>query len=197
MDAQYDDFISVMTRAIVIGFDAWRCNVKFSGLSVMGVTAKGKPGCLQGDLSIPEMIVGSLNPVGRAIAAGVRNVWRQFQDLVCVPELPWYPTFASFPGATAPPTPNVPTPLLALGSLPSILSAVKLKDGMSTEFKGAVLFSEELFTSFASELEAAFTLWRNTLMVTGVMGSGSALGYDPISQQPGMVIGTASRGTLL
>jgi hypothetical protein len=197
MDAQYDGFISSMTREIVLGFDNWRLLVQFQGVRVEGQIATGDFGCFMGaDIIILETTGGSLSPVGKAIAGGVRKALRQFQDSVSVPGLPWYPTFLSFSGPAAPPTASVPHPFAALGGQYSFLSAGMLKSYMSMEFRGSVLFSEELFTAFASELEAAFSLWRNSQIVLNVMGSGSVQNYDPIISPSGPVRGTASGGKL-
>ena len=63
---------------------------------------------------------GSLSGDDRAIATaaaqGISTNFAAWQNGVTVPGLPWYPTFAAVPGPVAPPTPNVPVPLVALAS---------------------------------------------------------------------------------
>ena len=53
-----------------------------------------------------------------AVAKGVSKCYKDWQDQVTVPGLPWYPAFAAFPGPMAPPMPNIPVPLIACPSSP-------------------------------------------------------------------------------
>lgn len=129
-----------------------------------------------------------------AIAAGIGSCWENWQRSVSVPGLPWYPSFVAFPGPMAPPTPNIPMPLVALTQSPIHLNGSQLKAQMLLRYSGDNEWPGELFESVAAGLEAAFQLWAPSQMVTNVMGTGTVPTFAPPYVPVGPVVGgTASQ----
>src|SRR6185503_21239842 len=70
-----------------------------------------------------------------AVAKGVSKCFKDWQDKVMVPGLPWYPAFAAFPGPMAPPMPNIPMPLIACPS--AMMTSITMPDMMKNEMTSA------------------------------------------------------------
>ena len=118
--------------------DMWKLQAEFKSLQIMAVSAIGTPGCLKG----PEL--KTLAPFKswqgkednekayiKAVVEGLSGQWKKWQDKVMIPGLPFYPAFAAFPLAKAPPMPNIPFPLIACPSAAMAeMSQPKLKDAM-------------------------------------------------------------------
>jgi len=116
-----------------------------------------------------------------AFAAGLQNSWVEWQRLVTVPGLPWYPAFAAFPGPMAPPMPNVPTPLIACVSagMSAMATPAKLKQNLTQKLAGKMDFHDQFSDAMAEMIAAAFTLWLPAQMVTQVMGKGPIPTFAP------------------
>src|SRR4029077_622845 len=109
-----------MLDAVVFAHTKWKALAKFKDIKIMAIAAIGAPGCLDG----PELeadiktaptcaaFSGSKAKHRDAVAKGVSKCFKDWQGMVTVPGLPWYPAFAAFPGPMAPPMPNIPTPLI-------------------------------------------------------------------------------------
>jgi hypothetical protein len=96
------DAIEPLLDAIIKAVDMWRLQACFVGVSIQGVNAIG--GRLDGPpldipMHCPQLAV---DPAKKAwvdtVSKGVTECWDQFCVLVTVPQLPWYPSFAAFPG---------------------------------------------------------------------------------------------------
>ena len=122
-----------------------------------------------------------------AIAKGVSKCFKDWQDKVTVPGLPWYPAFAAFPGPMAPPMPNVPTPLIACVSpmLTSITMPSQMKSAMIDAFDGGLKkhdpdkHHEAIYEAITTVLSVAFLAWLPMQMVNLVMGKGSIPTFAP------------------
>ena len=148
----------------------------------MAVSAIGTPGCLDGPELAPN-IRNAPNVVAwtdakadlrDAVADGVASCFGQRQDPVTVPGLPWYPAFAAWPGPTAPPTPNVPTPRIALPSakLSMIIVPGNLQSAMYNALPDALQVTdvEKILEGLATVLALAFKTWLPAALVMLVMG---------------------------
>ena len=192
----FKDFHDASLDAVKYSVDMWKLQAKFKDLKVMAVSAIGTPGCLDG----PELKSNIENAPSyapftddngkaykKAVAAGVSDCFKKWQDKVMVPGLPWYPAFAAFPGPQAPPMPNVPVPLVACISpmMTEICMPSKLKDAMIGELDSGVKDQdkdkqhEALFDSIGTCLALAFIIWLVSQQVMLVLGKGPIPTFAP------------------
>ena len=105
LQAQVSDelskYIASISHAIVVAHDNWRQRAFLRGVQINGITAVG------GSISGP-LLSEILNPIGpsqgmwgnaaaytAAIANGLASAWREWEQTVRVPALPWYPSFVA------------------------------------------------------------------------------------------------------
>lgn len=202
------DFKSIhddMIDAIGFAHTKWKTMAKFKDIKVMAVSAIGTPGCLDGpelesDIKNAPMCAawsGNKAKYRDAIAKGVSKKFKEWQDKVTVPGLPWYPAFAAFPLAMAPPTPNVPTPLAACVSamMTSMIMPSGMRDAMVDALDGGLKDKDPdkqhkaLFDAIATVVSAAFATWLPQQQVMGVLGKGPVPTYAPPYVPVGPVVG--------
>ena len=102
--------------------------------------------------------------------------------MVTVPGLPWYPAFAAFPLAQAPPMPNVPVPLAACvsGKVTFMATPMQLKSKMVDALGDSkAQHHAELFDSIATAVSACFAAWLPQQQVMNVLGKGPVPTYAP------------------
>ena len=184
-----------MLDAVGFAHNMWKVQAKFQNIIINGPTAVGTPGCLNGPelesliKNAPMVAAWTGNKAKHrdAIAAGVSKCFKQWQDMVTVPGLPWYPAFTAFPGPMAPPMPNVPTPLITCpsGMMSMIASPQMMKTEMGNALDGGLKSKdpdkhyEGLHEAIATVLSLAFVAWLPQQMVMLVMGKGSIPTFAP------------------
>jgi hypothetical protein len=190
--ALHDDALD----AVKFGHDMYRLQAGFQNLKIMAVSAIGTPGCLKGPplanlIKMAPSFITYVKPNAmaykNAVADGVGECFKQWQDGVSVPGLPWYPAFAAFPGPMAPPMPNVPMPLITCPSagMASIVNPMMLAKAMENKFSGGLKGKDKdsqykaLFDSIATVLAMAFMAWLPMQMVNLVMGMGPIPTFAP------------------
>ena len=115
-----------------------------------------------------------------AIATAISNGWMAYQSTIKIPGLPWYPAFAAFPGPFAPPTPNVPCPVIALTQVTVSVSANALSGSMVGLLGDpTALHHKQLFDSVADAFEKCFMTWQTSTQVTNVLGAGPIPTFAP------------------
>jgi hypothetical protein len=132
-----------------------------------------------------------------AVAKGVSKCFKNWQDKVMVPGLPWYPAFAAFPGPMAPPMPNVPVPLVACPSAMAseIVSPDSMAKAMDDALDGDLKKKdkakqyEALHLAIATVLSLAFLLWLLQQQVMLVLGKGPIPTFAPPFVPVGPVMG--------
>lgn len=202
---EFKDFHDTMLDAVVFAHDMWRLQAMFKSIQVMAVSAIGTPGCLFGPELEPLIktapacaaFTGHKAKHRDAVAKGVSKCFKDWQDQVTVPGLPWYPAFAAFPGPMAPPTPNVPTPLIACVSamVTSIVAPMPMKqamcDALDSELKDKDTDKhfEALYEAIATVLTMAFTTWLPAQQVMNVLGTGPIPTFAPPFVPCGPVVG--------
>ena len=122
-----------------------------------------------------------------AVANVIGNGWLTFLTTVKASGTLWYPQFAAFPGPYAPPTPNTPTPFMALTMAPVSISASILKAQMVGSAGGAG--NEKLFEAISYAFENSFNLWKLSTLVTNVLGTGPVPTFAPPFVMMGPVLG--------
>jgi hypothetical protein len=201
----FKDFVHNMLDAIKFAVDMWRLQAKFKDLKVMSVCAIGTPGCLDGpklDIkNAPQAM--SMKSWGDniqkwidAVADGVADCWEQWQKKVMVPGLPFYPAFAAYPLATAPPLPNVPFPLITCPSpMMTKMTPTQLQDAMVGKLDSSIKDEdsdkqyEACFGAIGTALSVAFLMWLPSQQIMLVMGKGPVPTYAPPYVPVGPVIG--------
>ncbi|MBL0214459.1 MAG: hypothetical protein IPQ07_11285 [Myxococcales bacterium] len=201
----FKTFHDKMLDAVMFAHSQWKLQAKFQNIQIMAVSAIGTPGCLSGpDLEsliknapICASFTGNMAKHRDAVAKGVAQCFKKWQDGVTVPGLPWYPAFAAFPGPMAPPIPNVPTPLITCLSPAaiSICAPTDMKSAMDNALDGGLKSKdndkqyEALHDAIATVLSAAFTIWLAAQQVMLVMGKGPIPSFAPPYVPVGPVVG--------
>ena len=185
------DFHDTMLDAVGFSHNMWKLQAKFKDLKVMAVSAIGTPGCLDGPelesniKNAPMCAAWSGNKAKwrDAVAKGVSKCFKDWQDKVMVPGLPWYPAFACFPGPMAPPMPNIPTPLIACPSamMTKIAAPMDMKNAMIDAFslEQADKQFEAMADALSTVLAMAFLMWLPSQQVMLVMGKGPIPTFAP------------------
>lgn len=191
----YKDIHDGCLDAIAFAHQQWKLQAKFKDLKIMAVSAIGAPGCLDGPeleslIKNAPMVASWSDGKAKhrdAVAKGVSKCFKDWQSMVTVPGLPWYPAFAAFPGPMAPPMPNVPTPLVACPSaqMAAMATPMTMKSEMDSALDGGLKNEdptkqyEALHDAIATVVSAAFMLWLPAQQVIGVMGKGPVPSFAP------------------
>ena len=202
---KFKDFAHAMLDGFKTAVDMWRLQAKLSSLIVNGPVVVGTPGCLSGpdlesnikNMSLPAAS-GNEKDWRDAVAKGLSTCWKNWQDMVTVPGLPWYPAFAAFPGPMAPPMPNIPTPFIALpsGGM-SYLMVPMLKSEMVNNYSLDDPDDQfvALATAMATAVAATCTAWLAAQQAMMVMGKGQIPTFAPPYVPVGPVIMGDNIGT--
>jgi hypothetical protein len=192
-DDQLARSIALATKAAV---GHWQANARFGRVIINGAMAVAPPGCLSGPALFGSMspwlgaLHGEDKAIGLAAARGISDAFERWQKSVAIPGLLWYPQFAAFPGGTAPPTPNIPTPLFALASTSELIfdgglaQAMKHATGPSPSQRATVVFAKA-----SDPLARAFVMYLSMTMVMGVLGQGPVPTFAPPKVPAGPVVG--------
>lgn len=194
LNQKFGSFIDGICTAICSAWSQWQSLATMTGIIVNAVTAMG--GQLIGPPWTPLILASApkTSPLEIAYSTTIASVigtgWLSWQSSVMVPGLPWYPAFAAFPSPMAPPTPNVPTPLAALTSVPVSVSQAVLKQQMVGQLGNPnAPYHQQLFDCIAGAFEQCFNLWLPTTQVTNVLGTGPVPTFAPPFVPVGPVMG--------
>jgi len=101
-----------------------------------------------------------------------------------------YPAFAAFPAPIAPPTPNIPIPLIALSSPGEAgLSPALLKGMMDANFGDPTAqHASDLFAAISNAFSNVFQIFKASTLVLNVLGTGPVPIYAPPFVPAGPVI---------
>lgn len=188
----------VAMQATRHALNMWKLQAHFQNIFIQGQTAIGSPGCLTGPDLEPWMrsYMASKNvPDNFAsfFARPISTAFKDWQQMVTVPGLPWYPMFVAVAMPFAPPTPNIPMPLHVMVSVKSteITSSTKLANriyaaAQNIEFSQA---DREAIEEFTDNLSMRFTTWLASSQVTMVMGMGPVPTFNPPYVPVGLVVG--------
>jgi hypothetical protein len=177
----------------------WIMQATIQNVRINGPTAIGTPGCLQGPDLAPiirtYMLTNEAPPeVADVYANSVGGAWKAWQDYVTIPGLPWYPAFAAWPGPQAPPTPNIPTPLIALLSSrkSELTSPQQMTARITARLSEAGLASQEASAElqrFSQQITLSFLTWLSSAQVHLVLGQGPVPTFAPPPVPTGPVVG--------
>lgn len=147
---------------------------------------------------IQVMMMGSQAPLTVASAFGraANAAWQDWISDVSVPGLPWYPSFISWPGPMAPPTPNVPMPLITISPGASIDGGGVASDIRSRlGERGEEPEAQQAADDFGAWLSSGFTIWHLSTQVMNVFGKGPVPTWSPPYVPVGPVIQGDAFGT--
>lgn len=200
VNAEYDGFLDRMCDAIVRGFDMWRQGARFANVVINGPLAVG--GSVEGAplnafikaVAPRTGLFGKAAALSDALADAIGNGWQMVTSAITVNGQTWYPTFAAFPGPMAPPTPNLPTPLSALGVPLQLMSVTLLKPKAMQHLSGTKPFAaEEVIAAILAAVEGELRTWVHAQLVTNVLGTGPVVSFAP----PNVVVGPVVGGHVL
>lgn len=191
---KFSNYIDGICSAICSAWSQWQTAATLTGVIVNAVTATG--GQVVGPPLFP-LIMATAPKAGLmetkfslAIANAISNGWLSYTATIKVPGLPWYPLFAAMPSPVAPPTPNVPVPVIALTQLTVPVSMNVLKMQMVGNLADPLApHHAQLFESVATAFEQCFQIWQASTMVTNVLGTGPVPTFAPPFVPAGPVIG--------
>ncbi len=179
----------------------WTLQAHFQNVQIQAVSAICPVSCLNGpDIGphIKSQLISNNVPAGIAdiFATSIAGAWKEWQDSVNILGLPWYPSFAAYPGPRAPPTPNVPMPLIALSARQTdIKSSELLAARIFRQFRGTQITPEarDAINSFSKQFSSSFSIWLSSSMVQNVMGQGPVPAFAP----PYVPVGSVVAGTVI
>jgi hypothetical protein len=188
-------YIDKVCQAIGFAWDMWRMQAKFKDLRIHGPVALGPPGCLDGPLwegLIKSQMLQEKDAeraLSDAIASVFSDAWKRYQDSVMVPGLPWYPGFSAWAGPMAPPTPNVPTPLIALVQNMQLLAPVTLKANIIAKAGKSNALADQVADALTYGFYQTFMIWVATQQIVNVLGKGPVPSFAPPYVPVGPVVG--------
>jgi len=177
--------VSRVVGAAKSAHGSWRSSAVFNGVVVCAVNAVGVRGCVAGPPLGPTIAGAAMSlppadrDIGLAAASGISSSFASLQSSISVPGLPWYPSFANYPAPVAPPTPNVPTPLMMLVGRPGAVGAGSLADAMDSAYQGSDPAASAIFGAIASQLAPYFIGWIGSTSIRNVLGTGTVPMYAP------------------
>lgn len=192
--AKIGSFLDGISDAICSAWSTWQSSATLVGVIVNAVTAAG--GQVVGPPLTPLIMAQGpkSSPMEMKYTNVVANVigtsWLQYTTGLKVKGMPWYPAFAALPSPIAPPTPNIPCPVIAISSAKMAAS----KNTMKPQMVGMLAdpqapFHKELFDAVCDAFEKCLTIWETSTMVTNVLGTGPVPTFAPPYVPVGPVVG--------
>lgn len=192
--AKIGAFIDKTCDAIASAWGQWQNMASMAGIVINAVTATA--GQMVGPPLTPIILAQGAkgSPMETKYTTVIANVigtaWLSYTATIKVPGLPFYPAFAMFPSPVAPPTPNVPFPLVALTQVTASIMPMAMKSQMVGMLADPTApFHKELFESICDAFDKMFQVWQKTTMVTNVLGTGPVPSFAPPYSPAGPVVG--------
>lgn len=191
----FEDYIDGICDGICDGIDQWMKLTAFAGVIINGPVGVVTPGMVQGPPLAPlilnkaPMNTDQERKYSNAIANALGTLWQAWH--MSIAGVLQYPAFAAFPGPMAPPTPNVPIPLVALPSAGEAgLAPQPVKGLMFTNLADPkALHAPELFEALATAFNVVFQTFKLSTTVNNVMGTGPIPTFAPPFVPVGPVVG--------
>lgn len=194
LSEQFGTYIDGICSAICSAWSQWQGLATMAGIIVNGPTATG--GQVVGPPWMPLIMASGPKATPAelkyttTIATVISNAWLQYTATIKVPGLPWYPAFAAFPSPMAPPTPNIPAPLMSLTQVPVSVSKDVLKGQMIGQHGDPeALHSKELFDAVSDAFDKTFKIWQGSTILNNVLGTGPIPTFAPPFVPAGPVLG--------
>lgn len=192
--AKIGSFLDGISDAICSAWSTWQSAATLVGVVVNAVTAVG--GQVVGPPLTPLILAQGpkSGPMELKYTNVVANVigtsWLTYTAGIKVKGMPWYPAFAAMPSPVAPPTPNIPCPVIAISSAAQAVSKNAMKPQMIGQLGDPEApFHKELFDAICDAFEKCHTTWEASTMVTNVLGTGPVPTFAPPYVPVGPVVG--------
>ncbi len=191
---KFGSYIDKTCSAICSAWSTWQSAATLVGVVVNAVTAAGgqvvgpplTPLILaQGEVSTPMYLKYT-----NVIATVIGTSWLSYTAGIKVPGMPWYPAFAAFPSPVAPPTPNIPCPVIAISNAAAAVGCAAMKGQMIGQLGDPEApCHKELFEAICDAFEKCHKIWEPSTMVTNVLGTGPIPSFAPPYVPVGPVVG--------
>lgn len=193
--------VGTVVSSISPAVASWKATARLQGVIISGLVATGPRGCLVGPplagFMLPKFqsLQGDDRATAIAAANGISAAFERWRQSASVPGLPWYPAFVAFPGPIAPPTPNVPSPLLALASAGmGELTPSALQNAMSSAADPATRSkSAAAFAQIAAQAAGILSGQIAASLVRNALGTGPIPSFAP----PFVPVGPVVNGSVL
>lgn len=187
-------FIDGICSAICSAWSTWQSAATMVGIMVNGPTASvgqvlGPPWTplilAQGPKETPMLLKYT-----NVVASVLGTAWLSYTATIKVPGMPWYPAFAAMPSPVAPPTPNIPCPVVALTQVTASIMPDVMKMQMVGQLADPMApFHDKLFEAICDGFDKCFKIWQTSTMVTNVLGTGPVPTFAPPYVPVGPVVG--------
>jgi hypothetical protein len=197
---QFAKYIDGISGAICAGIDKWLNAASITGVIINGPTGMLMAGNVIGPPLGPLILTSAPQSTpmeikySNAIANAFNTQWQAWH--MGLTGVLMYPAFAAFPGPVAPPTPNIPAPLIAFSSAGEPgLSSGTLKNAMLANLGDPqAMHAPELFDAIATAFSTLFQLFKTTTMVQNVLGTGPVPSFAPPVMPAGPVVAGTGNG---
>ena len=171
------NYIDGVCAAICSAISRWMQMASVASATINGPVGMLSPGGVTGPGLAPLIRAKAPQKTGMeteysdAIAKAVGDAWAAWQKgLTGVLS---YPSFASAPNPAAPPTPNIPAPLISFGSAgESALAPSALSRAMAAAMTADGQHAGALFDVLARAFHSHFQTFKTVTLVTGVIAAG-------------------------
>jgi hypothetical protein len=187
-------FIDGICSAICSAWSQWQTASTLVGVMINGPTAA--MGQVVGPPMGPLILASApketpmLLKYSTAVANAINTAWLSYTATIKVPGMPWYPAFTAFPSPVAPPTPNIPCPVIALTQVDATMQTMALKSSMVGLLGDPMApFHDKLFEAISEGVNKCLLTWKSTTMVTNVLGTGPIPTFAPPYVPAGPVVG--------
>ncbi len=194
LNQDFGEFIDGISDAICSAWSTWQSAATMVGVVINAVTAVGGQvvGPPMGPLILAQGPKTKPNHMKytSAVANTIGTAWLSYTATIKVTGMPWYPAFAALPMPVAPPTPNIPCPVIALTQVKASLAPAVMKQqmvGMLGDPQAP--HHQELFDCICDAFDKVFTIWQASTMVTNVLGTGPVPTFAPPYVPVGPVVG--------
>lgn len=187
-------YMDGIVTAICSAWSTWQSAATLVGVVINAVTASG--GQVVGPPLTPLILAEGpkATPMELKYTTTIANVigtaWLSYTAGIKPAGMPWYPAFAAFPSPVAPPTPNVPVPVIAISTAAAAVSAAAMKGQMIGQHGDPqAQWHKELFDAVTDAFEKCHKIWEPSTMVTNVLGTGPVPSFAPPYVPVGPVVG--------
>jgi len=178
-------YLEGISGAICDAIDKWMKMTSVAGLLINGPVGQVLPGGVMGPPLMPFILASApMNTpmetkYSQAIAQAISQQWQLWQ--VGLTGMLMYPSFAAFPGPMAPPTPNVPLPLVALSSAGEAGLSANMLQSLMMAYLGdpQAQHAADLFDALAKAFNTCFQTFKTATMVQNVLGTGPIPTFAP------------------
>jgi hypothetical protein len=182
----WPEILEAAKQGVRQGVQVWKCGATFKNGTINGPELVIPPGSLEGpcfsENIIDEIMVLDIPiQIPLAFANAVWSGWNHWSLTFSVNYPNAFPAFASYPGASAPPTPANPMPVLLASFNREKLTTGHLKSYIMDhleEWKDDPE-AQKAVADFAQWFDECFTNAINKSHITNLMGRGPVPSYNP------------------